>query len=266
MRLAFREYGRGEKTLVILHGLLGSAQNWQRVAKELGEKYRVLAVDQRNHGESPHHPDHSFAALREDVKDFFDQQGLQQAYLLGHSMGGLAAMEFAFHYPERLRGLLIEDIAPRPYHSSSAGILEALSALRLEGVTARQEIDAALALRIPNPVIRQFVLTNLVRTDDNMLAWRVNLATLQAFQREMASYAASPHARFPGETLFLGGATSEYHLDHEQALLLSHFPNSHLLMIPGAGHWIHFEAREAFTAAVRQFLESGLAAFQRAAA
>ncbi|MDZ7309586.1 MAG: alpha/beta fold hydrolase, partial [candidate division KSB1 bacterium] len=243
MKLAFREYGRGEKTLVILHGLLGSAQNWQRVAKELGEKHRILVVDQRNHGESPHHPDHSFAALRDDLGEFFDQQGLQQAYLLGHSMGGVAAMEFAFHHPGRLQGLIVEDIAPRPYHSQAAAILEALSSIKLEGLTARQQVDALLTPHLPNPVIRQFVLTNLVRSADNTFVWRVNLATLRAFQREMASYTAAPTARFTGETLFLGGGDSQYHLDHDESLLLSHFPNSHLLMIPGAGHWIHFDAR-----------------------
>jgi pimeloyl-ACP methyl ester carboxylesterase len=258
IELAFREYGKGAKTVVILHGLLGSSQSWQRAAKTLGGKYRVFALDQRNHGESPHTPEHSFAALRDDIEGFFEQHDLDQAYLLGHSMGGMAAMEFAFHYPERLQGLIIEDIAPRPYHSSSAGILEALAALPIERFTTRRQVEAELAQSISSPITRQFVLTNLVRKDDNSFGWRVNLPALQAFQAEMAAYEALPQARFEGETLFLGGANSDYHLDHDYPLMLSHFPNSRLIMIPNAGHWIHFEAGEAFLEAVMRFVDHGL--------
>lgn len=258
LTLAFREYGQGKKILVILHGLLGSSQNWQRVAKSLSAKYRILAVDLRNHGESPHTPEHSFAALREDLKIFFDQHNLEAAYVLGHSMGGVAAMEFAFHYPERLHGLIIEDIAPRAYRSSSAGILEALGELPLAQFSTRQQVDEALSKRLANTTTRQFVLTNLVRNEDNSFGWRVNLPALLAFQTEMAAYEPPAHARFEGQTLFIGGENSDYHLDHDHALILSHFPNSKLTMIPNAGHWIHFEAMEEFNKRVEQFLDHGL--------
>jgi pimeloyl-ACP methyl ester carboxylesterase len=261
LHLHFREYGGGEKTLVILHGLLGSSQNWQRAAKTLGEKYRVLAVDQRNHGASPHTPTHTLDDLREDLRDFFDQQNLASAYLLGHSMGGMAAMEFAFHFPERLEGLIVEDIAPRGYRSSSVEILAALSELDLSALTLRQQAEAQLEPRIPGAMERQFVLTNLARKDDGSYYWRANLRVLQAYNNESAKYEPPLHARYEGETLFIGGANSEYHLDQDQHLLLQHFPNSHLEMIPGAGHWIHFEAAEAFTGMVQQFVDFGLQAF-----
>jgi len=254
LNLFFREYGRRGPTLVILHGLLGSSQNWQRAAKEFEKKFRVLVVDQRNHGSSPHAGTHSFADLREDIKHFFDQQLLDNVYLLGHSMGGMAAMEFAFHYPERLAGLIVEDIAPRAYQSSSSDILHALGAVDLNAVVSRERVEAILAKNIKSPKTRQFLLTNLVRRDDQSFAWKANLPALQAFQNEMAAYEPPLAASYSGKTLFVGGELSDYRLDHDHDLILRHFPNSELVMIANAGHWIHFEALEAFTEAVIKFI------------
>jgi esterase len=256
LELFFREYGQGAPTLVILHGLLGSSQNWQRAAKLSAEKCRVLVVDQRNHGNSPHAATHAFADLREDIKHFFDQQQLDQAYLLGHSMGGLAAMEFAFHYPERLTGLIVEDIAPRSYQSSSGDILRALCAVDLNAVTSRREAEAMLARDVKSSRTRQFLLTNLVRRHDGTFAWKANLPVLQAFQNEMATYEPPLAASYSGTTLFIGGELSDYRLDHDHDVILRHFPNSKLVMIPHAGHWIHFEAVEAFTDEVTRFMRS----------
>jgi pimeloyl-ACP methyl ester carboxylesterase len=256
LNLFFREYGQGAPTLVILHGLLGSSQNWQRTAKIFAEKCRALVMDQRNHGSSPHTATHTIVDLREDVKHFFDQKRLDNAYLLGHSMGGLAAMEFAFHYPERLAGLIIEDIAPRPYQSSSGDILRALRAVDLSMVTSREETDILLSKDIKSSRTRQFLLTNLVRRDDGAFAWKANLPVLQAFQQEMATYEPPAAASYSGKTLFIGGELSDYHLDHDHDLILRHFPHSKLVMIPNAGHWIHFEAVEAFTDAVMRFISS----------
>ncbi|NUO82756.1 alpha/beta fold hydrolase [candidate division KSB1 bacterium] len=258
LQLHFREYGQGDKVLVILHGVLGASQNWQRVAKVLGENYRVLVVDQRNHGSSPHTPAHTIDDLREDLFAFFEQHGLEQAFVLGHSMGGIAAMEFAFHYPERLRGLMIEDIAPRAYRSTSVDIIAALAQLDLRRLTARQQAEEELRSTIPNAVVRQFVLTNLVRSASGEWQWRMNISALATYQHELAHYEAPRHARYTGETLFLGGARSEFHIDQHHDLILQHFPNSHLEMIPNAGHWLHFEVWEVFVAHVRNFLEHGL--------
>lgn len=260
--LNFRSYGHGEKTLVILHGVLGASQNWQRVAKALSDQYRVLAVDQRNHGDSPHTPAHTVEAMREDLKYFFEQRQLPRACVLGHSMGGMAAMEFAFHYPEFLHGLIVEDIAPRPYRSTSVGLLAALAQLDLNRINSRQDADEALARMIPNETVRQFVLTNLARGENGGWRWRMNIEALQSYQHDLAHYAAPLHARYEGEALFIGGGRSEFHIDHHHGLILQHFPNSRLEMMPEAGHWLHFEKWEAFVAMVRKFLEGGLQAFQ----
>jgi len=251
--LFYRDYGQGEPPLVILHGLLGSSQNWQRAAKEFEKNFRVLVVDQRNHGHSPHAASHTFADLREDIKHFFDERRLEKAHLLGHSMGGMAAMEFAFHYPERLLGLVIEDIAPRAYQSSSSDILRALGVVDLSAVTSREQADTVLAQDIKSPRTRQFLLTNLIRRADNAFAWKANLPVLQAFQKEMAVYEPPLGASYSGKTLFIGGVKSDYRIDHDHDVILRHFPNSELVMIPKAGHWIHFEALEPFTEAVMNF-------------
>ena len=253
LQLAFREYGNNGPALVILHGLLGSSQNWQRAAKVFEKNFHVFALDQRNHGGSPHTASHTIADLREDVKHFFEAQGLEKACLLGHSMGGFAAMEFAFHYPERLSGLIIEDVAPRAYQSASSDILSALSRIDLKAVASREQVDIMLQQDIKSAATRQFVLTNLVRREDKTFAWKANLPILQTFQQEMAVYEPPLNASYAGKTLFLGGALSDYRIDHDHDLILRHFPNSELQMIPQAGHWIHFEALEAFAEAVLNF-------------
>jgi len=254
LNLFFRAYGHHEPTLVILHGLLGSSQNWQRAAKAFEKKFRVFVVDQRNHGSSPRTESHTFADLREDIKHFFDEQRLEGACLLGHSMGGMAAMEFAFHYPERLSGLIIEDIAPRAYESASGDILRALCAVDLNTVASREQIDTMLAQDILSPRTRQFLLTNLIRRQDNTFAWKANLPVLQAFQKEMAIYEPPLTASHVGKTLFIGGEMSDYRIDHDHDVIMRHFPNSELMMVPNAGHWIHFEALESFTEAVSKFI------------
>jgi esterase len=259
--LAFREYGSASKILFILHGLLGSSQNWQRAAKVLGQKYRVLAVDLRNHGDSPHTPTHSFAEMREDVKHFFDQHDIDKAYLLGHSMGGGVAMEYAFHYPERLLGLIIEDIAPRPYGNDSGEILQTLAEIDLAGISSRTQVDEQLAKKINSPVTRQFLLTNLVRNQDNSFSWRMNLPALLNFRKELSTYAPPEKMRYDGETLFIGGERSAYRIDQNRDLMLRHFPSSRLAMIPHAGHWIHFEALEQFSETIQRFIENGLVHF-----
>jgi len=262
INLAFREYGNGSKTLIILHGLLGSSQNWQRAAKVFAEKYRVLVVDLRNHGDSPHTPTHSIAGMRDDVKDFFAHHGIEKACVLGHSMGGVVAMEFAFHHPEHLFGLIIEDVAPRAYPSDAGEILQTLAEIDLSGISSRNQVDEQLAKKINSPVTRQFLLTNLIRNENNSFSWRVNLSALLNFRREIATYAPPPQARYDGETLFIGGDKSAYRIDQNRDLILQHFPNSRLTMIPNAGHWLHFEALEAFTDTVMRFIENGLNAFQ----
>lgn len=260
--LAFRDYGDGDKTIIILHGLLGSSQNWQRAAKVFAEKFRVLVVDLRNHGDSPHTPTHSLAEMREDIKDFFDHEIIAPAYLLGHSMGGVVAMEFAFHHPRMLLGLIIEDVAPRAYPNDSGEILQTLASIDLSGVASRQQVDERLALTISSPVTRQFLLTNLVRHEDNSFAWRMNLPALLDFRQEMATYKPSPQASYDGEALFIGGERSAYRIDQDRDLIVRHFPNSRLAKIPNAGHWLHFEALETFTTLVARFVDEGLTTFR----
>lgn len=253
MKLHFVEYG-SPKTLVILHGLLGSERNWYSVAKKLSDHYRLIIPDLRNHGVSPHDPEHSIVAMRKDIEALVDRLHLHEFYLLGHSMGGHVAMNYAFAHPERVKALIVEDIAPRSYGTGLIEILTAMNAVDLNLYKEKKQVEVALAEGIKNPAVRSFVITNLVRDHDRMY-WRVNLPALTEFAaNEIVRFKASENDRFHGPTLFVGGEKSMYNLRDDAELIAKHFPSSALEMIPDAGHWIHHEKADVFCQIVMDFL------------
>ena len=162
MQLHFRSYGDGEP-LIILHGLFGSLDNWHSMSVKLAAPFQVFAVDQRNHGASPHSPEMSYPIMADDLEEFLQSQGLARAYVMGHSMGGKTAMQFALRYPHRVERLVVVDIAPRVYSPLHARILEALLALDLASFKTRKQVEDALASAIPELGTRQFLLKNLTR-------------------------------------------------------------------------------------------------------
>ncbi len=255
MKLHFTTYGHGSQTLVILHGLLGSERNWYSVAKKLSQRYRLIIPDQRNHGISPHDAEHSVAAMCSDLERLCDELDLQKFALLGHSMGGHVAMAYAFRHPERLRCLIIEDIAPRSYEGGLVDILHAMAAVDLTAFEEKKQVEVALRSSIRNDAVRLFILTNLVR-EDHGLRWRVNIPALTEFAKnEISRFRASPADRYDGPTLFLGGEKSAYRLDADRDAIIRYFPRAELRMIPDAGHWIHHEAVDLFCEHVLQFLD-----------
>jgi esterase len=144
--------------LVVLHGLLGSSDNWQTLAGHWARTRPVVLIDQRNHGRSPHHPSHSYPDMVVDLLDTLDALGLDQVHLLGHSMGGKTAMHFADRHPQRCARLIIADMAPVAYPPHHTPLFDALAALDLTAHNRRTEIDKALALEVREPGIRQFLL------------------------------------------------------------------------------------------------------------
>jgi len=255
MKLFYREYGHGATNLVILHGLLGSSRNWHTLATRLAERYRVVVPDLRNHGDSPH-GEHSVDSMRQDVLDLLVDLDLTPVWLLGHSMGGLVAMEFAFRHPERLVGLIVEDIAPVSRLNRLEWIFQALESLNLHAVTSRTDADRALQSAIPDTGVRQFLLQNLQRQPDGRFTWRCNLPELHRFVRETRAYRAPADARYSGPTLFVGGANSEVRLADQETRIAAHFPHYRLVMLPNARHWVHFDAPEAFLRTVTGFIEA----------
>jgi len=257
MKLNFRSYGEGTKNLVILHGLLGSSQNWHSAATKLSHQFQILVPDQRNHGDSPH-AGHSIGLLSQDVLNLLDQQNIDKTFLIGHSMGGLAAMSFAFKNPERLKGLIVVDIAPVSQMDRMDWIFEALAAVDLSAVKQRQHAEEQLAINISSPLVRQFLLQNLKRQEDGTYAWRCNLPELHIFIQKDNGFELKESDQYEGPTLFIGGGRSEHRIAEKEELIARHFPNYQLTMIPNAGHWVHFEAPEEFITIVTDFIFSKL--------
>jgi esterase len=251
MQLNFRKNGSGPP-LVILHGLFGSLDNWFSIAKELVEQYTLYLVDQRNHGDSPHSNEWNYGVMVEDLLELLDAEGLDSVYLMGHSMGGKTVMNFAVRYPERVRKLIVGDIAPRYYPIHHQVILEGLNALDLSQLQSRKEADDLLATYIPELGIRQFLLKSLGR-DTNGFAWKVNLSVITQHIEEVGK-ALEEGTVFDGPTLFLGGANSSYIQQQDLPDINTHFPNAEWVSIPNAGHWLHAEQPQAVVAEMRKFL------------
>ena len=244
MQLHFETEGRG-KPVIILHGLLGSLDNWRTVTGKLAAHYRVLAVDLRNHGRSPHSPETDFGLMAEDVRELLDGQGLPPVCLLGHSLGGKVAMEFALRYPERTERIIAVDIAPRAYAPRHGPIFGALLAVDLAACASRQQIEAALAPAIPERTLRQFLLKGVTRRPDGDFAWKFNLVALRANYEKLCAALAAGRV-CPQPALFIRGGASDYLGEADVRPIRELFPQATFHTIPGAGHWPHFEAPEEF--------------------
>jgi len=252
MKLHFRSYGSG-RPLIILHGLFGSLNNWHTLAGRLAEGRLVLSVDLRNHGDSPHSEEFSFKAMAEDLREFMDDRGLTRASLLGHSMGGKTAMEFALRYPSAVEGLVVIDIAPRAYLPGHDEILDAMASLDLWAYASRSAIEKALEPLISDLRVRQFVLTNLRRVEEGRYNWKINLSGLRSNYAEVVK-AQNSETPFRGPTLFIRGGNSNYIRPEDATSLLELFPSATVSTISGAGHWVHADAPEKLLPLVEEFL------------
>lgn len=250
MKLHYRETGEG-KPFVILHGLFGNSDNWQTHGKKLSEYYRVIMVDLRNHGHSDWSDDFSYELMVTDVKELFDELELRDVILLGHSMGGKAAMIFAQKYPELLDKLIVVDIGIKSYPPHHQHILEALNALDLSKIDNRSQADEQLTKYIDSVGVRQFLLKNIYWIEKGKMAWRMNIPVLE---REMDTILSEiePRECFV-HTLFIRGGLSEYILDEDIPAIENVFPDSEFVTIENAGHWVHAEQPDAFMDAVLGF-------------
>ncbi|HXG37788.1 MAG TPA: alpha/beta fold hydrolase [Bacteroidota bacterium] len=254
MHLAYHSYGDHGKPLIILHGLLGSSDNWHTVGKKLGDAFRVFALDARNHGRSPHDDVMTYEAMAEDVREFLEQKNLTTAYLLGHSMGGKIAMHFALRHPEKIEKLVVVDIAPRAYDRHHDDIFDAIASLDLHRFSSRSEISKALSEKIPSETTRQFVMKNLARSDSNQFTWKINLPAILKHYDEINSTLDSSK-QFGKPTLFVKSTTSGYITMEDEPQIKKMFPNARIVSLD-VGHWIHAEAPEAFTKIIKDFLTS----------
>ena len=249
MKLATQVHGTetGRTPLVIAHGLFGSARNWGGVARVLASDRQVIAVDMRNHASSPWDDAHDYESMAGDLAETIPGR----AHVLGHSMGGKAAMMLALRHPERVARLVVADIAPVAYAHTQLHLIDAMERLDLERIASRGEADRALAQAIEDRGVRAFLLQSL---DVKAGRWRLNLPALR---EEMPGILGFPevNAGFDGPVLFLSGAESDYVRPEHRRRIKEMFPRARFARIPGAGHWLHADKPREFSATVAAFLD-----------
>ena len=254
--LRYTELGQGDLPIVILHGLFGARRNWQRIAQKLAESHRVISVDLRNHGESPHTAAINYPAMAADIEHLLDNLNLPSATLLGHSMGGKTAMYFALQYPERLRALIIVDIAPVTYPFRYNRLVAALREVTTLNLDSRAEADGRLTAHGVESPLRTFLLQNFV-LQDGRYRWRFNL---DAIERDMQHIMGFPvperiQSKQPS-TLFICGEHSEFVTPDHHAEIQRMFPSAKIVTLPDSSHWLHVEQPERFIEIVTGFLQT----------
>jgi esterase len=253
MKLHSKQYSDSGPPLVILHGLYGNQGNWSTHARHLAQHNAVYALDARNHGQSPWADSMQLDEMAGDVAETMDSLGLASAHLLGHSMGGKTAMLLALRQPQRVRSLVVVDIAPVAYARGSDPVLVALAALDLASLSSRADADAKLAERIASKPVRDFLLANLQRSAEGAFQWRINLPVIQQYFDEVTGW-PEDHKVYEGRTLFIRGEQSDYILPQYHDAMRRLFPRGTLKTVANAGHWVHSEKPEAVQRLVGNFL------------
>jgi len=255
MQLFRQTYGDGPP-LLIIHGLFGASGNWVTLTRNVyGKHFRTITIDLRNHGRSPHDEAFSYALMSEDVLGLMEEEGLEYAHILGHSMGGKLAMHLALEHPDVVDRLIVADIGPQHYPSRHGTLFEAMEALYPEHYSSREEIDAVLSRDIPAPAVRQFLMKNLQR-DGEGYKWGINLPAIRSAYPEIIGPIESWES-FDGEVLFVRGGRSDYLVESDMTRIRALFPFADMATIDNAGHWLHAEAPDEFARITLSFLLEG---------
>lgn len=253
MKLNYQIQGSGQPVL-LMHGMFGSLSNLGLVARALTDRYQVIAVDMRNHGESPHSMEMNYPCMANDIVELLDDLNIPHAHLLGHSMGGKVGMQIALNQPKRVSKLIVADIAPVDYKPDRhGGVLEGLNTLAKTRPASRQQADKLLAEHVEEPGVRAFLLKNLVRAEDGHFDLRLYLEGILANYYDTLTLAPTGNP-FSGPTLFIKGADSAYIQDKHRTEVMRLFPNAELKIIANAGHWLHAEKPDTFNRIVHSFL------------
>jgi esterase len=253
MKLFFRKAGEGP-TLVILHGLFGSSDNWFTLSKFFAESFTVYTIDQRNHGQSPHTDDFNYRLLTEDLEEFLIENKIVNAIVIGHSMGGKTAMNLAIKNPALISKLIVVDIAPKSYPVHHDQILEGLTAIPLATLSSRNEADKILSEFVPEIDVRQFLLKNLSRNGEGKFEWKINVSAIENHIEEIGQ-GMQYEGIFAKPTLFIKGAKSNYFKPGDDELILKLFPAAKMETLD-TGHWVQAEKPQEFTHTVLDFLKN----------
>ena len=249
--LNYKILGEGEP-FVILHGLFGSLDNWMTLGKKWAENRKVILVDQRNHGNSFHADEFNYQVMSDDLAKLFTHLRIEQAIVMGHSMGGKTAMQFAIEYPEKISKLIVADIGPKFYPVHHHTILKAFYSVPVKDLSSRNEADEIVKKLIPDFGTRQFLLKNLSREKDGF-SWKMNLDII-AKNIEEVGKSLNQNAQFKKPTLFVRGSKSDYITNDDLNLIHSIFSESQLKTIEGAGHWLHAEKPNEFFETINDFI------------
>lgn len=253
MRLNYKKLGTGQP-LIIIHGLFGSLDNWMTFAKTMSENYEVYLIDARNHGQSLHSNVFNIQVMADDLKEFIDEHQLINPIILGHSMGGKIAMQFAINYPSKVDKLIVVDVAPKAYPVHHELIIEGLQALDFKLMKTRSAADEKLSAYIPDFSVRQFLLKNLYWIEKERLAFRFNLEVIAKNIKNVGEAISVNKKYFSNPTLFVRGDKSNYILDSDREEIKSIFPKAVIGTVKNSGHWIHAEQPESFLSMVKNFI------------
>ena len=254
-QLHSRILGEG-RPLLILHGFLGMSDNWKTLGNQFAENgFQIHLIDQRNHGKSFHSDDFDYEILSKDLLTYIEEHQITNANIIGHSMGGKTAMQFAISYPTHINKLIVADISPKFYPPHHQYIIDALTQLNFEEIKSRKQADEVLAQHLSDFGIRQFLLKNLYWVEPGKLGLRFNLDVLKNKMEEIGE-GIPAISIFKGSTLFLRGDRSEYILPQDYEEIRKHFPNAQIETIEKAGHWLHAENPKQFFEKALNFLNS----------
>ncbi|TKG95513.1 alpha/beta fold hydrolase [Puteibacter caeruleilacunae] len=255
MQLNYRKIGETGPCIVVLHGLYGSSDNWMSIGRQLSKTHQVYLLDLRNHGRSFHEAEHSYETMVADLAWFFQEEELDQAILIGHSMGGKVVMKFAADYPEYVRSIVVVDIAPKNYMDDSLEsgqygfhrhLIRTMLGIDLSDATSLKDVDEKLSAKIPDVKLRQFLLKNITRNSERRYVWRINLKALDQWLDEIVS--GVDYAMFADRmpilnyrALFLRGGNSPYIQEEDEDRIKAIYPEAQIITINDAGHWLHAE-------------------------
>jgi esterase len=237
--------------VVLLHGLFGAARNFGAIQRAVAQRFRVIALDMRNHGDSPHHAGMRYTDMAADVQETLASLGVDCAAVVGHSMGGKSAMALTLAAPDLVGRLLVSDIAPVPYDHGNTAIASAMRSIPLDPVLTRQQADAALQAAVPRSDIRAFLLQNL-RFGPG-IHWRIGLDEIAAAVADLEDW-PNIAGTYDGPALFVTGAESDYVLPEHRPLIRSQFTHARFVAIKGAGHWVHADNPSGFLSVLEAFL------------
>ena len=252
--LWYKESGdKAHKKIIFLHGLLASAQNWQVVSKRLSNEYHTFCLDLPNHGHSMHSEASDYEFMLDELVKFIELKKIEKFHLVGHSLGGKLAMLYALKFPEKIEGLVIEDIAPKAYPMKYLPLMQVMDNLKLSQYTKRLEIDRVLEEHIPDKAVRLFLLTNLEKKGERY-EWRVNLKSLIANAENLMSFPIN-QSEYEKPTLFLCGSESDYVPKKDKTIIMKYFPDCEIYYIEGASHWLHAEKPDVFSIYLKSYFE-----------